>query len=503
MMSRWWPYSTITALLSLALGCAGPAINPTAVPPTVTPSPNCGTISGRIMLPPSDTAVLDGLAVHLHFENTTTEEISVTALKPGQRQFTVALPEGTYCPYAWLSDLSQRGAHASCESGDECSDPPPRTVVVTAGETISGVDIGRWAAPEGLPLVLIGTLIDGTGAQPLRDAALVIHEDRIVSVVSRRDLAVPPEAEVIEIPNTTILPGFINAHVHNAYERRNLAIWAREGVTTVRDLGERLGFPYFATRHRLQTDHRRASLIAAGPLVTVPNGYPIAGNHFPSLTVTSKDDARQKINQLIDDGADVIKITLASGGAPTLSADEAAAIVQAAHQRGIPVSAHATSARDVNRALEAGVDDIAHVATDQVPELLIQRMVETDTSWVPTLEALAGRGSANLRRFVEAGGRVALGNDSGYLEDLEIGMPMRELNWMQKAGMTPMQIIVAATHNAAHVCRRAGTLGTLEAGKFADILVVDGDPLQNLEALSRVRLVIHRGVIIRTEGGAK
>jgi imidazolonepropionase-like amidohydrolase len=228
----------------------------------------------------------------------------------------------------------------------------------------------------------------------------------------------------------------------------------------------------------------------------VPDGYPIAGNNFQSLTVTSPEDARQKINQLIDDGADVIKITLTSGGAPSLSAEEAAAIVETAHQRGVPVSAHATRSRDVERALDAGVDDIAHIASDQVPNAVLLQMVEADVSWVPTLEAVDGQGRDNLRRFVEAGGRVALGNDAGYLQGLEIGMPMREIKWMQKAGMTPMQIIVASTRNAAYVCNRKASLGTIEAGKFADVLVVDGDPLRDLEALTNVRLVIHRGVII-------
>ena len=105
-------------------------------------------------------------------------------------------------------------------------------------------------------------------------------------------------------------------------------------------------------------------------------------------------------------------------------------------------------------------------------------------------------GGETLLAALYANGRVALGNDAGYLKGLEIGMPMREIEWMQKAGMTPMQIIVAATRNAAYVCNREGTLGTLEVGKFADVLVVDGDPLQHLEALTNVRLVIHRGVII-------
>jgi imidazolonepropionase-like amidohydrolase len=268
----------------------------------------------------------------------------------------------------------------------------------------------------------------------------------------------------------------------------------------VRDLGERLGRPYFATRDRLRADPHNARLIAAGPLVTVPRGYPIAGNNFPSLTVTSPGDAREKIDQLVDDGADVVKITLTSGRAPSLSPEEAAAIVETAHARGIPVSAHATSAQDLIRALDAGVDDVAHMAVDRVSNEVIRRMVDSGVAWVPTLEALENRGGGNLRRFMEAGGRVALGNDGGYLPGLEVGMPMREIQTMHEAGMTPMQIIVAATRDAAYVCRRADLLGTLEVGKVADVLVVNGDPLLNLDALLDVQLVIHDGVIIRDEG---
>jgi imidazolonepropionase-like amidohydrolase len=353
------------------------------------------------------------------------------------------------------------------------------------------------------PLVLAGTLIDGTGAAPLPDAVLVIQGSRIVAVGPRATVSIPPGAQIIELPQATILPGFINTHVHNAYNARNLQTWAQAGVTTVRDLGERLGRPYFATRDRLRADPHNARLIAAGPLVTVPGGYPIAGNNFPSLTVTSPQDARERIDQLVDDGADVIKITLASGHAPSLSPEEAAAIVETAHGRGIPVTAHATTAQDLLRALDAGVDDIAHMAVDQVSDEVIRRMVDAGVAWVPTLEALENRGGNNLRRFVKAGGRVALGNDSGYLPGLEVGMPMREIEAMRDAGMRPMQIIVAATRDAAYVCRRADVLGTLEAGKTADVLVVNGDPLRTLDALQDVQLVIHDGVIIRDEGATR
>ena len=234
--------------------------------------------------------------------------------------------------------------------------------------------------------------------------------------------------------------------------------------------------------------------------MTVPEGYPIAGNSFPSLTVTSPEDARQKIDQLIDNGADVIKITLTAGVFPTLSPEEAAAIVETAHRRGIPVTVHATNARNLRRALDAGVDDVCHIATDHVSDQDIQRMIDAGVAWVPTFEPLEGAGQDNLRRFVQAGGVVALGNDGGYLPGIEIGMPMEEIEWMEKAGMTPMQIVVAATRNAAWVCRRDGALGTLELGKLADVLVVDGDPLQDLHVLKNVRLVVHRGVVIRAEG---
>lgn len=348
-------------------------------------------------------------------------------------------------------------------------------------------------------LVVVGTVIDGTGVDPLPDAAVVIQGDRILAVGPLADLCLPADVPIIAPPNATILPGFINAHVHNAYRASALQTWAQAGVTTVRDLGQRLGWDYFATRDRLRTEPRNARLIAAGPLVTVPGGYPIAGNNFPSLTVTSPDDARIQIQQLVDDGADVIKITLTSGRAPSLSAEEAAAIVATAHQGGIPVTAHATTAADLRRALDAGVDDIAHLAVDRVPDELIRQMVEAGVAWVPTLEPLDFKGKDNLRRFVKAGGRVALGNDSGYLEGIELGMPMREIHAMHDAGMTPMQIILAATRDAAYVCRQSDLLGTLQAGKAADILVVDGNPLRNLDVLQDVLLVIHDGIVIRSE----
>ena len=365
------------------------------------------------------------------------------------------------------------------------SAPPPPTLYLTPSLVLVG-----------------GTLIDGTGAEPLLDAVLVIQGERIVAVGPRGEVQIPPDARWVDLPaGATLLPGFINAHVHNAYQEYHLKTWAQEGVTTVRDVGAPLGFPYFSTRDRLGANPELARVVSAGPLVTVPEGYPIAWNDFPSLTVTSPEDARQKINQLFEDGADLIKITLESSAGPILSPEEAAAIVETAHAWGAPVTAHVTRPDDLLRALDAGVDDVAHIVPDRVSDEVLRRMIEMGVYWVPTFAAFDGRGSNNLSRFMAFGGQVALGNDGGYLEGLEIGMPMREIELMQSAGMTPMDVIVAATRNAAHVCRLSDSLGTLQVGKLADVLVVEGDPLQDLHALGDVRLVVHGGVVIRGKVG--
>ena len=145
------------------------------------------------------------------------------------------------------------------------------------------------------------------------------------------------------------------------------------------------------------------------------------------------------------------------------------------------------------------------VVDRQLPTGLIERLLEQEIPWVPTLELwnctdLRAMALSNLRRFSEAGGRVALGTDfAGYTCRFDLGMPMTEIELMELAGMTPMEIIVAATRNAARVCNLQRDLGTLEQGKIADVLVVAGDPLSDLHALEDPKLVIHDGVVIRNE----
>ncbi len=470
--------------------------------PTPTPAapPGFGVVNGRVDVP-SELAPATDVALNLIFENVMTQEATFVPLGSGEDVFDVTLPVGTYYAYVWLSDFSHKGAHTACAAGETCEEHALQPVTVLDGEAVSGVDMNDWYAPEEPPLALVGgTLIDGSGDDLLPDAALVIWDGRIVAVGPRAEVEIPANARIVELDGATILPGFINAHVHSAYSGRNLALWARGGVTTVRDLAVDVTFPYIAARDELSSDPKRARLLIAGPIITVPGGVPMNVGGVNSLTIASPEDARRKVKQLIDAGVDVIKTIAETSMGPNPSPEELAAMVEAAHERGVPVTVHVTrSSRGLRDALEAGVDDLSHMPM-RLDDDDIQQMIEADIYVVTTLLQQGGGGAGSLGRFVAAGGKVALGSAAGNTSGVLMGMPMNEIEAMHEAGMTPMQIIVAATRNGARVCNREGALGTLETGKLADVLVVDGDPLEDLQALTNTRLVVRGGVVIREEG---
>jgi imidazolonepropionase-like amidohydrolase len=358
--------------------------------------------------------------------------------------------------------------------------------------------------------VINGTLIDGTGADLIKGAVLVIQGERIVAVGPRSSINIPESSKIIDVQGATILPGFFNAHVHGVYNEEKLAAWAQEGVTTVRDLGAYQWPPSKALFDRIEQDNRYARLISGGIFITPPGGYPIAVFGGNGKTISTTEEAPRAVNELLDQGADVIKISLESGQIfgqqiPMLTTEQVKAIAATAHQRGTRVSAHATVTKDLKRSIDEGVDDVAHMVVDPINDDLIRAMIARDMYWVPTLELWKNVGQGqdtnvieNLQRYAAAGGKVALGTDfEGYYTPFQLGMPTKEIAWMNEAGMTPMQIIVAATKNAAHVSNVEKDLGTLEVGKIADVLIVQGNPLQDLLALSNVQYVIHNGEVIR------
>jgi len=387
-------------------------------------------------------------------------------------------------------------------------------------ETVFGLFFGlvscmvtppRVDVPPGAKLAIInGTLIDGTGAAAVRNAVLAIGRDgKIVAVGRRGDAPIPKETTVIDVEGATILPGFINAHVHDAYSATNLEAWAAAGVTTVRDEAiNRQGVTLadlIARRNGEWNQPQHARLVSAGWMITAPGGY-------GRLAVASAAEARQRVAEELDAGADLIKVAVEDGIAgrtdlPVLSTEALAAAVAAAHEHGKRVSAHVTDARFLQTVVAAGVDDAAHATWDSASVDLLREMISRRIAMVPTLTVFDAYNSltgaqANVRRFIALGGEVALGSDytdipQNDFPHFELGMPMHEIECMAGAGLTAMQIIVAATRNAARVCGLGEELGTLEVGKTADVLVVEGDPLRNLAALTNVRLVIHLGEIIR------
>jgi imidazolonepropionase-like amidohydrolase len=390
-----------------------------------------------------------------------------------------------------------------------------------AGELIAPITLqppeatAETRPPSPLLALTNGTLIDGTGVEPVGDAVLLTEGSRIRAVGTAVTVTIPPAAEIIDVQGATILPGFFNAHVHQSTNAQTLAAWAQAGVTTVCDLASVTGVaqewdqwliqaqrptPFLFHFRDVVRDHPQyARLVVAGPIVTVPGGYPIPvwGAEI-ALTVSSPEDARRKVAALLAAGADIVKLSLEQG--PQLSREEVAAIVAVAHEHGTQVIAHVGGASHLAVGVAGGIDAAAHMATTPISDDLIAQMVADDIIVVPTLAVLEvysrhRTAIENLRRFVAAGGKVALGDDYGN-QGIELGMPVHEMELMQAAGMAPMQIIVAATQHGAQVCNVEEELGTLEAGKTADVLVVAGDPLQDIHALEQVQLVIRDGVVI-------
>jgi imidazolonepropionase-like amidohydrolase len=351
-------------------------------------------------------------------------------------------------------------------------------------------------------LVITGALlIDGNGAEPIQDGVVVISDGRIAKVGSKTNVTIPKGSKVIDLEGGTILPGFINAHVHCAYDESLLQAWAKEGVTTVRDLAANPPETSYAKRDLLNKNPLNARLVAAGQ----PMSGGFRSRYVPVLIITTVEEARFEANRMLDEGADLLKLMIDSNFNSELMPEPVArTIIEIAHKRGTRVATHIGLSRDIQTAINIGVEELAHMVIDPLPDDLITKMVNAGIYVTPTIEIQKGWGFDthildNLGRFVKAGGKVVLGTDFavGTFFEFELGMPLKEILWMQEAGMTPMQIIVAGTKNAAVVCNLGSELGTLEPGKIADILVIDGNPLKDLTNLKKVRLVIKKGGVIR------
>jgi imidazolonepropionase-like amidohydrolase/protein-S-isoprenylcysteine O-methyltransferase Ste14 len=390
-----------------------------------------------------------------------------------------------------------------------------------------------------------GTIIPGTGAPAIPDGMVVVRGDRIYAAGPERVFRVPAAVPRLDAGGGTILPGIVNAHIHHGAPADLRHRFLLEGVTTICDLGSELReMDEFVEQGGSGGPSARG--VRAGPIVTAPGGYPdgLYRTHI-NYEIAGPGDAPGAIEDLAAEGADLIKIAVdptwnVERPLPTLDLETVRAIVGAAHAHGLLVRAHIIRPEQMDLAIEGGVDVLEHLgmpawpsraeeedsvmatedpvgsffdrwAPDYQPRL--ERMVDGGITMVPTLSAVIGGFYTAedptprqrwvvavlmdvVRRFHEAGGIVAVGNDFNDRATTE-RLPLLEIEMLVRAGLTPMDVLVAATENGARVCGRRWELGTLEPGKLADLIVVDGDPLTDpVAALQRVTFVMRGGVMV-------
>jgi len=370
--------------------------------------------------------------------------------------------------------------------------------------------------------IINGRLFDGTGAPAIDDGAVVFEGNRITAVGPASEVEVPTGARIIDAGGGLIMPGVIDNHMHAFWpngamltsDEDTLTPWLQSGVTTLVDTG--------TIRHTLRAHRALANSVAhpprffmAGPLITVPGGYPTTRREndiaMYAWTVEGPDEAYEVTAKLIDEeGADLIKVAVETGfdtdydstdGWPTLSMDELRAVVRAAHERDKMVRAHVTNPLELLAAAQAGIDVAAHAPIHEIPDEVLDEVATYDMIFISTANIWGWpRGERgrpvgpNLYRYHQRGGIVALGTDVPY----QTGsiMPIGEMQLFIDAGFTPGEVLVAATRNSAMALGMEDELGTLEVGKLADIIVVAGDPLADIEAMADVSVVVRDGEII-------
>lgn len=367
-----------------------------------------------------------------------------------------------------------------------------------------------------------GRLFDGTGAPALDAGTVLFDGNRITAVGPAADIVIPAGAQVIDADGGLIMPGIIDNHMHALWPNSPLTTegedtitpWLQAGVTTLVDTGS-IRHTGRAARALVESMEHPPRFFMAGPIITVPGGYPTTRREFDmamyAWTVEGPDDAYEITAKIIDqEGADLIKVAIETGfdtdyeatdGWPTLSMQELEAIVRAAHERGVLVRAHVTNPGEALAAARAGLDVLAHTPIEEMPDEVLDECAEAGLIFVSTANIWGyprrerGRPvGANLYRYHQRGGIVAMGTDVPYQRGST--MPIGEFELFIEAGFTPAEVLVASTRNGAMAIGREDELGTLEAGKLADIIVVSGDPLADVHALENVSVVVRDGEII-------
>lgn len=430
------------------------------------------------------------------------------------------------------------------------------------------------------------TLIDGTGAEPVENAVVIVAGGEIRCAGDREACPVPDEAQVRDFSGRWITPGLVDAHVHYAqtgwadgrpdsldvrdrypYPQVQAALendpgrWHRShlcnGVTAVFDVG---GYPWtWDIREETKGNADAPHYAAAGPLLSTYDHWLNLPAERQFIYLDNRETARGAVDYLAAFDTDAVKLWFIVTGERDF--DEIQAIAQAAGKRAgeldVPFIVHATGLREAEAAVAAGADMLVHSVDDKaLSDAFVEAMVSNDVIYVPTLTVMdgyyrlwqsaitgeppavsdpggcvdaalqrkleetaklgsltGGRGEqflqgyrdrldgelevmqANLKRLADAGATIATGTDAGNPLTLHGAAINAEMEAMQAAGLSPMQVIVASTRNGARAMGGSEHFGTLEAGKSADLLVLEADPTADVAHFRDLRLVMRAGVL--------